>query len=559
MSTLQDYITQVQELIHDLASIDFSTSEYTSRINLARQRVALDLHCVRVLFANLQTVATVEQYPIQGGIGGCVVLSGGQNYVAPIVKFSGGGGSGATAVPVFSGGVITAINMTSWGQGYTSTPAVTIVDGAGWVTNFQFRQALAAVSSTAIFNLSQAIIALPPGDPVFIQWNSGAGTIPGDGLALLTAAAVPMTQTQLAAVYAAAGALPTTPPASFTQTGAATPISQGQTGQVNTTVTNQQFRLALADPSYNAVYAFSSAVSANVWDPANILWNSGAPSSMGDALSNILSSSTGFGFTSEQVAQFYAFAATMPNSIATVTNQQLRMALADPSYAMISAVTAAISSSVADPVNIQWNSGAGSSFGDALSSLIGTLTFPIGKSLMSLYTFAATFPRNTPGTGAAAQAISLHNVFDIHTASVVWGTERPMMYWFPFSVFQAYCRANTANPQGRPSIWSNYTETNKFFLFRVPDQTYGLELDCICMPDPLVNVTDVETQIPLPVSDAVQFYAAHLCFLKLQQYQAAEYWEAKYKRRILELNSSRRAPRRINQYYSWNARLGRMT
>ena len=49
----------------------------------------------------------------------------------PIVYIRGGGGSGATATPVMTNGVITGVNVTSGGSGYTETPYVHILNGQG--------------------------------------------------------------------------------------------------------------------------------------------------------------------------------------------------------------------------------------------------------------------------------------------------------------------------------------------------------------------------------------------------------------------------------------------
>ena len=55
------------------------------------------------------------------------VASGGSNYVvAPVPTITGGGGAGATATTTLVGGVVTAINITTPGNGYTSAPTVTI-------------------------------------------------------------------------------------------------------------------------------------------------------------------------------------------------------------------------------------------------------------------------------------------------------------------------------------------------------------------------------------------------------------------------------------------------
>ncbi len=51
----------------------------------------------------------------------------------PVVTLTGGGGTGATATAVTSGGSLTAVNVASPGTGFTSTPTVTITGGGATV------------------------------------------------------------------------------------------------------------------------------------------------------------------------------------------------------------------------------------------------------------------------------------------------------------------------------------------------------------------------------------------------------------------------------------------
>ena len=62
------------------------------------------------------------------------VRAGGSGYTtAPVVSFTGGGGSGAAATATVAGGVVTAITVTAGGTGYTSVPTVTLTS-AGTAT-----------------------------------------------------------------------------------------------------------------------------------------------------------------------------------------------------------------------------------------------------------------------------------------------------------------------------------------------------------------------------------------------------------------------------------------
>lgn len=131
MATLQDYITQVQYLVHDSAQVNFTQAQLTNFINQARYRVALDTHCVRQFITGLNTIAQQETYVYNGTIGGIQIINGGANYTNPTVTLTGGGGSGATASAVVTNGVITNLFMTNWGMNYTGAPTMNITDATG--------------------------------------------------------------------------------------------------------------------------------------------------------------------------------------------------------------------------------------------------------------------------------------------------------------------------------------------------------------------------------------------------------------------------------------------
>jgi autotransporter-associated beta strand protein len=64
---------------------------------------------------------------INGSLFNVGVANGGSGYtVAPFVTFTGGGGSGATAIATVSGGVVTGVTITNAGSGYTSAPTVAL-------------------------------------------------------------------------------------------------------------------------------------------------------------------------------------------------------------------------------------------------------------------------------------------------------------------------------------------------------------------------------------------------------------------------------------------------
>jgi autotransporter-associated beta strand protein len=77
------------------------------------------------------TVSQVLRGATGNGVNSTIpITNGGSGYLsAPVVKITGGGGTGATAVAIMSGGVVTGIQVTSAGTGYTSAPTVSLVGG----------------------------------------------------------------------------------------------------------------------------------------------------------------------------------------------------------------------------------------------------------------------------------------------------------------------------------------------------------------------------------------------------------------------------------------------
>lgn len=159
---LSDYIAQVQFLLHDQTNADFSQAELINAINNARTATALDFHCCRVTYltppnavANptsyspVSLIGNQEVYFLNGAPGnslagqvvGVTVNNGGTNYTAATTVTIAAGPAGsvpALATPVIQNGVITSINVTQWGTGYTpalpgsgGVPAVTITDSGG--------------------------------------------------------------------------------------------------------------------------------------------------------------------------------------------------------------------------------------------------------------------------------------------------------------------------------------------------------------------------------------------------------------------------------------------
>ena len=128
---LQDYVNDVQELIHDSSGSAWPLNRVISRINEARLDAARDMHCVRQVVTGVQLLQGQEVYNLNGAVVGANVAAGGTGYgagpTAP-VTFSAPppGGTQALAVGNITSGALSSITMTQWGSGYVSQPTITI-------------------------------------------------------------------------------------------------------------------------------------------------------------------------------------------------------------------------------------------------------------------------------------------------------------------------------------------------------------------------------------------------------------------------------------------------
>lgn len=168
------------------------------------------------------------------------------------------------------------------------------------------------------------------------------------------------------------------------------------------------------------------------------------------------------------------------------------------------------------------------------------------------------------GSGATGTATALVNILDILSITTIWGQERIMHGFLPFSAFQTWCRQLT-NQESVPSIFTLHQGVLQAFLFQIPDQAYTMEWDILTLPSALVNGTDIDSQVISPWNDAVQLFAAHLCQVSLQNFSAADYWytgkkqsPGKYDSRIMQLPATAFSRRVFNPYRTYAKRLRRM-
>jgi len=207
-----------------------------------------------------------------------------------------------------------------------------------------------------------------------------------------------------------------------------------------------------------------------------------------------------------------------------------------------------ISSNLTDPGNIAWNSATGASAAttDPLYNVLSSVGYPGG--VPALYAAAAALPANSPGSGAVAQAVVFRNIIDIADMSRIFGTLRESLGKWPWNWFQPLARVYSSLPKGPPAVFSVRQDSNTFYVFSIPDQSYSIDVDVVTLTDPLTNLTDTETEILPPNDRVVHIYALYLAFLSLQQYGPADYYFARYHERKNQIQGAKRTTMRPNPY-----------
>lgn len=145
-----------------------------------------------------------------------------------------------------------------------------------------------------------------------------------------------------------------------------------------------------------------------------------------------------------------------------------------------------------------------------------------------------------PGAGA---------VYYVRSVSILYSNYRYSLPWYSFSEYQARIRQYPFQYQYVPTFATQLGQgtAGSLFLYPIASQVYQYELDMLCLPQDLLTDLSVEI-IPDPWQQAVKYFAAHLAFLDIANFNAAEYYRKLFDEYALRYSNYARIGRMVNPY-----------
>lgn len=135
------------------------------------------------------------------------------------------------------------------------------------------------------------------------------------------------------------------------------------------------------------------------------------------------------------------------------------------------------------------------------------------------------------------------SILDVMSCAVEWGGMKPALGQIGWIDMQAYYRAYAVPTLGQPYKWAKYGQgvNGSIYLWMIPSTAQSMDWDCACLPIPLVDDTTIDA-VPAPFDDAVQYYAARLCFLNAQRWSDANMMKEEYQSRATDSRAVTSAP-----------------
>lgn len=146
------------------------------------------------------------------------------------------------------------------------------------------------------------------------------------------------------------------------------------------------------------------------------------------------------------------------------------------------------------------------------------------------------------------------SIYAVKSISFIYMNYRYSIPVFDFSTYQAYVRIYPQQYLYVPTCAAQYGQgTNgSLFMYPIPSFLYQMEWDCFCLPTDMFDDTDPEA-IPLPWTECVPYFAAHLAFLEMQNLNAGAFYLQLFEKMMHDFSAYARPGRAVNPYGRWGA------
>jgi len=143
----------------------------------------------------------------------------------------------------------------------------------------------------------------------------------------------------------------------------------------------------------------------------------------------------------------------------------------------------------------------------------------------------------------------VESVYAVRGVSIIYSNYRYSVPVYSFSTYQAMIRQYPFQYQYVPTFGSQFGQgaSGSFYMYPLPSQTYQMEWDCQCIPQDLTDDQSVEIIQP-PWDDVVPYFAAHLAYLGIQNFNAGKFYLDLFDNMCLRKSQYARIGRVVNPY-----------
>lgn len=148
-----------------------------------------------------------------------------------------------------------------------------------------------------------------------------------------------------------------------------------------------------------------------------------------------------------------------------------------------------------------------------------------------------------------SQFPGVDSIYTIRSVGLLFNNYRYVLGVYDFTTLQSLIRQYSQLQMYVPAVCAQYGQgvDGSFYFYPVPSQPYQLEWDCLCLPQDMTTNLSPEV-IPQPWQDAVPYFAAHLCYLELQNFNAGKGYLDLFDKMLLRYSQYARPGGRVNPY-----------